>query len=366
VRPIRTSDPSLTQLVPVAFDLGLKKKLAVGKTALEAIREGLVLPHISQQGKRIHSLLLYGPPGVSKTTLATAIAKELRETDPDWEFVYLSPSDFISRGEAGIEERAKNIFKALAGLRKCVIFFDEIDRLILDRESSAYGAQGDMFQFMTPSMLTKLHDLRKEEKSVFIIATNFSERIDPAIKREGRIDQPILVLPYDLESRAEQIKKLIDEGIKNEEPWDPLLAERLIAPARGMPLYVYEELKRAVRTASEGVSRASVAQFRADIVKNLSERRSFPSAQISIDSYVERADADRSPDRPYYPQKPFEETLRLLLISGESRPSDFRRDQFRRVRQKWAKADADGYAARTSEINLYAEAYGLDSWLKEE
>ncbi len=40
----------------------------------------------------------------------------------------------------------------------CVILFDEIDRLILDRDSKAYSEQSDVFQFMTPSMLIKIQE----------------------------------------------------------------------------------------------------------------------------------------------------------------------------------------------------------------
>jgi len=40
------------------------------------------------------SMILYGPPGTSKTTLAEAIAKEL-----GWPLLTITPSDFVKDGD---------------------------------------------------------------------------------------------------------------------------------------------------------------------------------------------------------------------------------------------------------------------------
>ena len=67
---------------------------------------------------------------------------------------------------------------------------------------SMYHKQGDAFQFMTPSMLVKLKDLRNAEQTIFIVATNYYERIDPAARRVGRVDHRYLVMPPCREQRA--------------------------------------------------------------------------------------------------------------------------------------------------------------------
>ena len=51
----------------------------------------------------------------------------------------------------------------------CVILFDEIDSFLLDRDSEHYRRQDTLFQFLTPGMLTKINDLRKAARSIFII-----------------------------------------------------------------------------------------------------------------------------------------------------------------------------------------------------
>jgi len=53
-------------------------------------------------------------------------------------------------------------------------------------------------------MLTKLNELRRSKGILFIIATNYENRIDPAIKRSGRIDRKYLILPPDMEGRKEE------------------------------------------------------------------------------------------------------------------------------------------------------------------
>ena len=153
-------------------------------------------PRQQAAGQAKYSMLLYGPPGTGKTTFLNWIAQRL-----SWPLVTITPSDFLVQGSEGVERRAKAIFDTLLQLQDVVVLFDEIDRLILDRAHALHQGQQDFFQFMTPSMLPKLNNLRRAEKVIFAIATNFEERIDPAIVRRGRIDERFLVLPPDEPAR---------------------------------------------------------------------------------------------------------------------------------------------------------------------
>ncbi len=123
--------------------------------AYTAIRERFLEPRDrtlkkNRSRKPACSMLLYGPPGTGKTSIAEELAKALQ-----WKLITVTPSDFIAKGEAEVEARAKSIFAALNRQKDVVILFDEIDRLILDRDSPSYEKQGDLFQFMTPSMLAR-------------------------------------------------------------------------------------------------------------------------------------------------------------------------------------------------------------------
>lgn len=153
-----------------------------------------------------YSMLLYGPPGTGKTTVAENIADAL-----GFSLVTITVSDFLAAGGGDVEARAKIIFEVLEAQPNVVILFDEIDELVLDRSSKRHGEQDTVFKFMTPGMLTKINNLRRAERSIFIMATNYAYRIDPAIRRTGRIDENYLLLPPDANARIGLIKGVIEK-----------------------------------------------------------------------------------------------------------------------------------------------------------
>jgi SpoVK/Ycf46/Vps4 family AAA+-type ATPase len=245
------------------------------------------------------SLLLYGPPGVSKTVTAQAIAKH-----KGWELIYITPSDFICGGESAIEQKAKLVFDTLLKMSNVVVFFDEIDRLLLDRDSEGYGKQGDIFQFMTPSMLAKFTELRKIKKLGFIIATNYAERIDRAIKREGRIDKALLCVPPNKAARKTLLRGFIESKDK---PWTREDDKLLDKAARQTAGYVYEELQSM---ASKAVS-STTPPSHTGILKSLSEG-SFKRPEVTPDSYKKRIESQ------HYPQKPLDEYTALRVLAAEA------------------------------------------------
>ena len=170
----------------------------------DRINHEFLTPWIKNDPKN-YSMLLYGPPGTGKTAIATSIANALK-----FRLITVTVSDFLGAGGVLVEARAKAIFQTLQAQSKCVIFFDEIDSFLLDRDSQHYRDQDTLFQFLTPGMLTKINDLREAKRSIFIIATNYGNRIDPAIKRPGRIDREYLLLPPDFEKRIEIIQEKLD------------------------------------------------------------------------------------------------------------------------------------------------------------
>jgi DNA polymerase III delta prime subunit len=154
------------------------------------------------------SMLLYGPPGTGKSTIAKKIAAQL-----NYRLVTVTPSDFIMGGAEEVEARARAIFDVLGEQSELVVLFDEIDHLLLDRDSKLYRDQSDVFKLLTPGMLTKLGELSGIRRVLLIVATNYYERIDRAIKRPGRIDRRYLVLPP---NRKQRLKKLAEELTEQE------------------------------------------------------------------------------------------------------------------------------------------------------
>ena len=115
------------------------------------IRQNYLEPRgFPPRGERNFSMILYGPPGTGKSSIAENLAKAL-----GYRCIKITPSDFIIQGETNVEIRAQKIFDGLYEQENCLIFFDEIETLILDRNSRLYREQSDMFRFMTPNMLPK-------------------------------------------------------------------------------------------------------------------------------------------------------------------------------------------------------------------
>jgi SpoVK/Ycf46/Vps4 family AAA+-type ATPase len=324
----------------------------------------LLQEYVPRNGMRPEklSLLIYGPPGSSKTTLAKALAKSL-----GWGMVYLSPTNFITSGEAGIEQKAKDIFEALGVLRDKVIFFDEIDRLILDRDSNAYGEQGDMFQFMTPSMLTKINDLRRAKRCVFIIATNYEEHIDRAIKRRGRIDESIPWLPMDYQSRTELFQTFIDNAFgKMDVPWPEALTQELQKFTKKRALQIYPELKECFKNASKKLVKngKNLEGFRTELVTYLNNLSSaeIPAGEVSLDSYKIRTSKSAGAKPDDYIQRAYLEYAFLLILKGETAEDDSAKKDFEALLQRWHEQDPEDYEKRQPDVRKRVMAYGL-KWM---
>jgi len=86
-------------------------------------------------------MLLYGPPGTGKSTIARTLAETL-----GWPLLTVTPSDFIASGGEAVEARAKAIFQVLDHQTELVVLFDEIDNLLLDRDSKLYREQAGFVQ----------------------------------------------------------------------------------------------------------------------------------------------------------------------------------------------------------------------------
>jgi hypothetical protein len=168
-----------------------------------------------------YSIVLHGPPGSSKTTVATALSQAIWKGSGRWgqhgqRLVRVTPADFTRGGEDRVDSEAQFIFRLLQHLRGVTILFDEIDDL-LRRRSSGAKERTRFMDLVTPAMLNRLQDLRdvcERQEICFLFGTNYVERIEPALMRDGRIDLKVPVTYPDYESRlaiAEQHLGLLDE-----------------------------------------------------------------------------------------------------------------------------------------------------------
>jgi SpoVK/Ycf46/Vps4 family AAA+-type ATPase len=134
-------------------------------------------------------LLLYGPPGCGKTFVARAVAGELGAR-----FITVSFADlidmFVGRSERNIHE----LFEVARRSAPCVVFLDEVDAIGQKRSQ----LRNTPMRSAVNQLLLELDDVASDNSGVFLLAaTNHPWDVDSALRRPGRFDRTLLVLPPD-------------------------------------------------------------------------------------------------------------------------------------------------------------------------
>lgn len=138
-----------------------------------------------------NGMLLYGPPGCGKTFFAKHFAEEV-----GFNFMLIKPSTLKSRYVNATQENIAKMFKEAEENAPTIIFIDEMNELVPDRESDSH----EMSKSAVNEMLAQMD--RTGEKGIFVIgATNYPHMIDPAILRAGRLDKKFYLSPPDFEAR---------------------------------------------------------------------------------------------------------------------------------------------------------------------
>ena len=138
-------------------------------------------------------LLLYGPPGCGKTFIARATAGELGAR-----FISVGLAEVLDMYLGQSERNLHEIFEAARRNAPCVLFFDEIDALGRKRSLVRNSAEHNVVN----QLLSELDSVGNENKDVFVLAaSNHPWDVDTALRRPGRLDRVLLVLPPDQEAR---------------------------------------------------------------------------------------------------------------------------------------------------------------------
>ena len=147
-------------------------------------------------------LLMYGPPGCGKTFLARAVAGELGAS-----FFSLGLNDVLDMWLGESERRLHDAFAAARRAAPCVLFLDELDALGQKRSNLRHSAGRNVVN----QLLAELDGAQADNDGVFVLgATNHPWDIDTALRRPGRLDRTLLVLPPDLPAREAILRKALE------------------------------------------------------------------------------------------------------------------------------------------------------------
>lgn len=172
----------------------LKQKLTeVVQLPLEAAKTFTKLGVLAPKG-----VLLYGPPGCSKTLTAKALA-----TESGLNFLAVKGPEIYNKYVGESERTIREIFRKARAASPSIIFFDEIDAIAGDRETSSTSAS----QNVLTSLLNEIDGVEELKGVVIVGATNRPTEIDPALLRPGRLDRHIYVSPPDYEARLQILTK---------------------------------------------------------------------------------------------------------------------------------------------------------------
>ncbi|CAD6637944.1 BAH_G0034060.mRNA.1.CDS.1 [Saccharomyces cerevisiae] len=151
-------------------------------------------------------VLLHGPPGCGKTSIANALAGELQVP-----FISISAPSVVSGMSGESEKKIRDLFDEARSLAPCLVFFDEIDAITPKRDG---GAQREMERRIVAQLLTSMDELTMEKtngKPVIIIgATNRPDSLDAALRRAGRFDREICLNVPNEVSRLHILRKMSD------------------------------------------------------------------------------------------------------------------------------------------------------------
>jgi len=167
----------------------LAVKLELAKVLEWPVKHAATMARLQLQPPR--GILLHGPPGCSKTTLAREVAAK-----SGYSFFTLSGADVYSPFVGDAERAVRELFINARQAVPAVIFLDEIDALVGKRSLEGggldVGSDGVQSRVLS-TLLNEMDGVQTSNGLLVLAATNRKDMIDAALLRPGRFDRHVEV-----------------------------------------------------------------------------------------------------------------------------------------------------------------------------
>jgi SpoVK/Ycf46/Vps4 family AAA+-type ATPase len=262
--PLRTAPPPEPQHRGASVDQWVLGEVEEPRTTLadvggmSAIKRWLTTAFVSSlrdpQMRRLFGrslrggLLMYGPPGCGKTFLARALAGELEAS-----FLRIDLAHVVDMWLGYSRRSIHEIFETSRASAPCLLYLDQLDAIGPRRA----GRRHSIGRGVVDQLVAELYSASEEHEGVFVVAaTEHPWDVDALLRRPGRLDHRLLVLPPDLEAR-----EAIIQGV---------LAGRPLAADLDLGVMAARTHKYSAADLAQLCESAAAAALEASIVSNSS------------------------------------------------------------------------------------------------
>lgn len=201
--------------------------------------------------------MLYGPPGNAKTMLAQAVAK-----DNNFYFVKVLSKDFTSDSISKQLDNLQVIFDQVIRLSKMcskrdgvILFFDEFDSLAYYGMSNVI--RGTLLDYLASGDNQEDEGIRSAQSRILLmVATNFKEKLDPAVIRKGRVDDHLLMDNPTKDAGIKMLEQKIerDQSVECEKEVDlSVVYDKLTEYVRNQVIVADEKDKENIRPSGSAI-----------------------------------------------------------------------------------------------------------------
>lgn len=203
--------------------------------------------------------LICGPVGTGKTYMVECLAGSAGVP-------VVKLKNFRDRWVGSTEANLETIFRLLKALGRCVVFVDEADQALGKRqaESGDSGVGGRVYSMFAEEM----SNTRNRGKIMWILASSRPDLIEVDLKRPGRVDVKIPLLPTTTPAeswgliRALSKKRGLTLDKQHPDDLEPLIPLRLTpGAAEALAVKLYRTVKTTPGLALEAALRDALADY---------------------------------------------------------------------------------------------------------